>query len=67
MTSTRLSAAEIAALDPYTFMAVIGERVIHPADRADISTGAGLDDIETETAACAESASTQAHVVGAHR
>lgn len=31
---TRLSAAEIAALDPYKFMAVLGKRVIHPGGRA---------------------------------
>jgi SAM-dependent methyltransferase len=30
---SRLTAAEIAALDPYTFMAVIGKRVIHPGGR----------------------------------
>ena len=29
----RLSAAEVAALDPYKFMAVIGKRVIHPGGR----------------------------------
>ena len=31
---TRLAATEIAALDPYRFMAVIGKRVIHPGGRA---------------------------------
>jgi len=31
---TRLTAAEIAALDPYKFMAVLGKRVIHPGGRA---------------------------------
>jgi len=31
---TRLAATEIAALDPYTFMAVIGKGVIHPGGRA---------------------------------
>lgn len=31
---TRLTATEIAALDPYRFMAVIGKRVIHPGGRA---------------------------------
>ena len=31
---TRLTAGEIAALDPYKFMAVIGKRVIHPGGRA---------------------------------
>lgn len=31
---TRLAAKEIAALDPYKFMAVIGKRVIHPGGRA---------------------------------
>jgi hypothetical protein len=29
---TKLAAREIAALDPYAFMATIGKRVIHPAD-----------------------------------
>jgi SAM-dependent methyltransferase len=32
--ATRLAAREIAALDPYKFMAVIGKRVIHPGGRA---------------------------------
>jgi len=32
--ATRLAATEIAALDPYKFMAVIGKRVIHPGGRA---------------------------------
>ena len=31
---TRLAPTEIAALDPYRFMAVIGKRVIHPGGRA---------------------------------
>ncbi|MGH9164301.1 MAG: class I SAM-dependent methyltransferase [Acidimicrobiales bacterium] len=31
---TKLAANEIAELDPYTFMAVIGKRVIHPGGRA---------------------------------
>src|SRR5579863_1314841 len=31
---TRLAAAEVASLDPYKFMAVIGKRVIHPGGRA---------------------------------
>lgn len=30
---TRLAARDIAALDPYKFMAVIGKRVIHPGGR----------------------------------
>ena len=34
MATTRLGADEIAALDPYKFMAVIGKRVIHPGGRA---------------------------------
>jgi cyclopropane fatty-acyl-phospholipid synthase-like methyltransferase len=34
MASTRLSADEITALDPYKFMALIGKRVIHPGGRA---------------------------------
>ena len=32
--ATRLAAKEIAALDPYKFMAVIGKRVIHPGGRS---------------------------------
>ena len=32
--ATRLAASEVAALDPYKFMAVIGKRVIHPGGRA---------------------------------
>ena len=35
---TRLTAAEVAALDPYQFMAVIGKRVIHPGGRASTSS-----------------------------
>jgi SAM-dependent methyltransferase len=31
---TKLASAEIAGLDPYKFMAVIGKRVIHPGGRA---------------------------------
>jgi ubiquinone/menaquinone biosynthesis C-methylase UbiE len=31
---TKLASGEIAALDPYKFMAVIGKRVIHPGGRA---------------------------------
>src|SRR5438093_11503545 len=31
---TKLAAAEVAALDPYKFMATIGKRVIHPGGRA---------------------------------
>jgi SAM-dependent methyltransferase len=31
---TRLTADEVAALDPYKFMAVLGKRVIHPGGRA---------------------------------
>jgi ubiquinone/menaquinone biosynthesis C-methylase UbiE len=31
--TTRLTAAEINALDPYAFLAVIGKRVIHPGGR----------------------------------
>jgi SAM-dependent methyltransferase len=30
----KLAAAEVSALDPYTFMATIGRRVIHPGGRA---------------------------------
>ena len=30
----KLAAAEVAALDPYKFMATIGKRVIHPGGRA---------------------------------
>ena len=32
--TTKLAASEIAALDPYKFMATIGKRVIHPGGRA---------------------------------
>jgi len=32
--ATKLAAKEIAALDPYKFMATIGKRVIHPGGRA---------------------------------
>jgi SAM-dependent methyltransferase len=32
--TTKLAASEVAALDPYKFMAVIGKRVIHPGGRA---------------------------------
>lgn len=31
---TKLAAAEVAALDPYKFMATLGKRVIHPGGRA---------------------------------
>ena len=31
---TKLAAGEVAALDPYAFMAVIGKQVIHPGGRA---------------------------------
>src|SRR5205823_4418363 len=39
--ATKLAAGEIAKLDPYKFMAVVGKRVIHPGGRA--STSALLD------------------------
>jgi len=32
--ATKLAASEVAALDPYKFMATIGKRVIHPGGRA---------------------------------
>src|SRR6266849_5339567 len=32
-TQTRLSAADIAQLDPYALLAVLGKRVIHPGGR----------------------------------
>ncbi|HMC68597.1 MAG TPA: hypothetical protein VKJ07_05535, partial [Mycobacteriales bacterium] len=32
--ATKLSSQDIAKLDPYKFMAVIGKRVIHPGGRA---------------------------------
>jgi rhodanese-related sulfurtransferase len=32
--ATRLAASDVAKLDPYKFMAVIGKRVIHPGGRA---------------------------------
>lgn len=44
---TRLAPAEIAALDPYKFMAVIGKRVIHPGGRASTESllaRAGIDE-----------------------
>jgi SAM-dependent methyltransferase len=44
---TRLAATEIAALDPYKFMAVIGKRVIHPGGRASTESllaRAGIDE-----------------------
>lgn len=34
----RVSAAEVARLDPYTFMATIDKRVIHPGGRASTDT-----------------------------
>jgi hypothetical protein len=34
MTVTKLAPDEVATLDPYKFMAVIGKRVIHPGGRA---------------------------------
>lgn len=34
VTMTKLAADEIAKLDPYKFMAVVGKRVIHPGGRA---------------------------------
>jgi SAM-dependent methyltransferase len=37
-TPRRVSAVEIAALDPYKFMATIGKRVIHPGGRASTET-----------------------------
>lgn len=40
----KLAADEVARLDPYKFMAVIGKRVIHPGGRA--STAAMLDHAE---------------------
>jgi SAM-dependent methyltransferase len=35
---TKLASQDIAALDPYKFMAVIGKRVIHPGGRASTET-----------------------------
>jgi ubiquinone/menaquinone biosynthesis C-methylase UbiE len=35
---TRLAAIEVAALDPYKFMATIGKRVIHPGGRVSTQT-----------------------------
>jgi len=46
--TTRLAAKEIAALDPYKFMAVIGTRVIHPGGRASTESLLGRAQI-TET------------------
>jgi SAM-dependent methyltransferase len=45
----RLASGEVAALDPYKFMALIGKRVIHPGGRA--STQALLERAQI-TAAC---------------
>jgi SAM-dependent methyltransferase len=47
MATTRLGAGEIAGLDPYKFMAVIGKRVIHPGGRAStesLLTRSGITD-----------------------
>ena len=32
-TKSHLAAADVQALDPYAFVAVIGKRVIHPGER----------------------------------
>ena len=45
--ATKLASKEIAALDPYQFMAVIGKRVIHPGGRASTEAllrRAGIDE-----------------------
>jgi len=53
-TLARLSGADVAALDPYAFMAVIGKRVIHPGgrrsteellERADLRAGQRVLDV----------------------
>jgi ubiquinone/menaquinone biosynthesis C-methylase UbiE len=53
-TLSHLTAADVQALDPYAFMALIGKRVIHPGgrrateelfDRADFQTGQRVLDI----------------------
>jgi SAM-dependent methyltransferase len=49
MATTRLRADEIAALDPYTFMAVIGKRVIHPGGRGSTETLLGRAEISAES------------------
>ena len=36
--TTKVTAAEVAALDPYKFMATLGKRVIHPGGRASTDT-----------------------------
>jgi SAM-dependent methyltransferase len=44
----RMAAGEIAALDPYTFMALIGKRVIHPGGKASteaLLTRAGITEM----------------------
>ena len=45
----RLTAAEIAALDPYKFMAVIGKRVIHPGGRTSTEALLAQADIDAGT------------------
>lgn len=45
----RLTAAEVAALDPYKFMAVIGKRVIHPGGRASTEALLAQGGITAET------------------
>ena len=46
---TRLTAAEIAAMDPYKFMAVLGKRVIHPGGRASTEALLAGAEITAET------------------
>ena len=47
--ATRLAAKDIAALDPYKFMAVIGKRVIHPGGRASTESLLGRAQITDTT------------------
>jgi SAM-dependent methyltransferase len=46
---TKLAAEEIAGLDPYKFMAVIGKRVIHPGGRASTESLLGRATISDTT------------------
>jgi ubiquinone/menaquinone biosynthesis C-methylase UbiE len=40
---TMLTGAQVQELDPYAFLAVLGERVIHPGSRASTDRLLGLD------------------------
>src|SRR5689334_23076864 len=47
--ATKLAPEEIAGLDPYKFMAVIGKRVIHPGGRASTEALLRRADITADT------------------